>query len=418
MRILHIIHGYFPAVGGSEVLFQRLAEGMSARGHDVRVFTSTALRSSDFVRPGTPGLPPGEETINGVSVRRFRYVRLPAAARMAFNAAAAFWWKKRWPWYGTVKVAWVGPHLPGLVREAVRVRPDLIVAATSPFRTMYLAARAARRCDAPIAIMPCLHPGDAWLLDNPAQFALLKRADAVLTLTDYEGLLLRSLGVEPKGLYLLGGGVDEDAAKGAAHDLRERFAIEPEAPVVLFLGRKEEGKGIRHVVDAMVECWQAGVKAALVVVGASTEYSRSVLHPYLGALPPEWRSRIISRDDIDDDEKWGWYQSCSLLVHPSRIESFGLVYLEAWLCGKPVIGGRTGPQASLIKHDEDGLLVAHGDSRELATALRRLLDNPELARSLGANGQRKVRERFTWPAIVARAAEIYGDVIHRYRTAS
>lgn len=417
MRILHVIHDYFPAVGGSEVLFQHLAEGMSGRGHDVRVFTSTALRTSDFVRPDGSGLPAGAEVINGVSVHRFPYRRASALVRKAFNIAATHWCARRWPGYGSVKVAWVGPHLPGLVREAVRFRPDLVIAATSPFRTIFLAERAARRSNAPVAIMPCLHPGDAWVLDNPALLALLKRVDAVLTLTDYESLLLRSLGVESRRTYLLGGGVAEGGPHGAPCDLLERFGIEPGSPIVLFLGRKEAGKGVQHVVEALVECWQAGVRATLVLAGASTEYSRDVLGPYLRSLPSEWRAHIVSRDDIDEKEKWAWYQACSLLVHPSRIESFGLVYLEAWLCGKPVIGGRTGPQASLIKHNEDGLLVGYGDVRELATAVRRLIANPELRRSLGTNGQRKARHRFTWPTIVARAGDIYDEIIDRYRAA-
>ena len=418
MRILHVIQDYCPAVGGSEVLFQRIAEGLSVRGHDVHVFTSTALRASDFVRSDPAALQAGAEVINGVAVRRFPYRRLPPFARAVFNAVAVLWWKRRWPAYGHVKVSWIGPHLPGLVREAIALQPDLVVAAASPFRTIYLANEVARRVGAPVAIMPCLHPGDAWVLDNPALFSLLQRVDAVLTLTEYESLLLQSLSVAPERLYLLGGGVDADVVDRAAPDLRRVFGIEPSRPIVLFMGRKEEGKGVRTVVDAMVECWEKGVRASLVVAGAATEYSRTVLERYLRTLPPEWQAHIVSRDDISEEEKWGWLRTCSLLAHPSRIESFGLVYLEAWVCGKAVIGGRTGPQASLITNDEDGLLVCHGDSRELASAIQRLIDKPELSRSLGANGLGKTRERYAWPKIIERAAGIYEEVVDRYHSAS
>jgi glycosyltransferase involved in cell wall biosynthesis len=418
MRILHVIHDYCPAVGGSEVLFQRIAEGLSVRGHDVHVFTSTALRASDFVRSDAAGLQAGAEVINGVAVRRFPYRRLPPFARAAFNAVAVPWWKGRWPAYGHVKVSWIGPHLPGFVREAIALRPDIVVAAASPFRTIYLADEVARRTGAPVAIMPCLHPGDAWVLDNPALFSLLRRVDAVLTLTDYERLLLQSLGVAPECLYLLGGGVDENAMDRASPDLRQLFGIEPSRPIVLFMGRKEEGKGVRTVVDAMVECWENGVQVSLVVAGVATEYSRTVLDRYVRTLPSEWQAHIVCRDDISEEEKWGWYRTCSLLAHPSRIESFGLVYLEAWACGKAVIGGRTGPQASLITNNEDGLLVRFGDRHELASAIQRLIDNPELSRSLGANGLRKARERYSWPKIIERAAGIYEEIVDRYRVAS
>lgn len=418
MRILHVIHDYFPAVGGSEVVFQRLAEGLSVRGHDVHVFTSTALRASDFVRSDPRGLQAGVEAINGVSVRRFPYRRLPLFARAVFDAVAVPWWKRRWPAYGHVKVAWIGPHLPGFVREAIALRPDIVVAAASPFRTIYLAADVARRTGVPVAIMPCLHPGDAWVLDNPALFSLLRRVDAVLTLTEYERVLLQSLGVAPERLHLLGGGVDADATERASLDPRQVFGIDPSLPIVLFMGRKEEGKGVRTVVDAMVECWENGVQASLVVAGVATEYSRTLLDRHVRTLPSAWQAHIVMRDDISEEEKWGWYRTCSLLAHPSRIESFGLVYLEAWLCGKAVIGGRTGPQASVITHDEDGLLVAFGDRHELATAIRRLIENPGLSRSLGANGFGKVRERYTWPTIIERTAGIYEEVVDRHRVAS
>src|SRR5262245_9240167 len=139
MRILHVIHGYAPAVGGSELLFQQLAEGMKGRGHEVGVYTSTALRASDFVQPDATGLPPGREDIHGVEVRRFAYRRFPRLMRKGFNIAGPFWWKRRWPGYDKAKVAWIGPYLPGLIRSAVRWRPDIIVAATAPFRTLYLA---------------------------------------------------------------------------------------------------------------------------------------------------------------------------------------------------------------------------------------------------------------------------------------
>jgi glycosyltransferase involved in cell wall biosynthesis len=415
VRILKITHDYFPAIGGSELVFQRIAEGLVARGEDVWVFTSTARRTSDFIDPHAEGYPPGLESINGVKVRRFRYLRLPPLVRRAVNRSAIRWWSRGWPGYGHAKTAFVGPHLPGLVREAVRLRPDIIVATASPFRPIYLAARAARRAQVPAAIMPCLHPGDNWLLDNPALFSLLRSVDAVLTLTDYERLLLQSLGVPASRLRYLAGGVSAEAAEAPADtDLRRRFGFTADEPLVLFLGRKEEHKGVMDVAQAMIALWQAGSTARLVLAGASTPYSEQVLEPFLRELPPQWRSRVVSRTDISEAEKWGWYRECSLLAHPSRVESFGLIYLEAWLFGKPVIGCRSGPVSSLIHHGRDGLLVGYADRDELAAAIARLLDNPEAARAMGQEGRRKTLQNFTWAHVIDRAHAIYRALVEEH----
>jgi len=419
LRILKITHDYFPTIGGSELVFQRIAEGLAARGEDVWVFTSTARRTSDFIDPRATGYPPGLENINGVKVRRFRYLRFPSRVRRTVNRWTMAWWSHGWPGYGHAKSVFVGPYLPSLVREAVRLRPDVIVATASPFRPIYLAARAARRARVPVAIMPCIHPGDTWLLDNPALFSLLKRVDAVLTLTDYERLLLQSLGVPPSRLHYLAGGVSADAAEAPAEaDLRKRFGFTDNEPLVLFLGRKEEHKGVMDVAQAMISLWRAGSTARLVLAGASTPYSEHVLEPFLRDLPTEWRSRIVSRTDITEAEKWGWYRACSFLVHPSRVESFGLIYLEAWLLGKPVIGCRSGPVSSLIRHGRDGVLVGYGNREELETAIARMLEDPEAARAMGEEGRRKTLQTFTWRHVVDRAHAIYRTLIEEYDSAN
>jgi glycosyltransferase involved in cell wall biosynthesis len=196
--------------------------------------------------------------------------------------------------------------------------------------------------------------------------------------------------------------------------LRARFGIALDAPIVLFLGRKEEGKGIRHVVDAMQRLWQEGSLAVLVLAGAATEYSRRTLDPYLSSLPAAWRSKIVSRDNIDEGEKWGWYEECDLLAHPSRVESFGLVFLEAWRSGKPIIGCRSGPMISLIDHGIDGLLVGYGNVGELALAIGTLLANPDTAEALGQAGRAKALAQFTWSHVIDRAHAIYRVIVERY----
>jgi glycogen(starch) synthase len=209
--------------------------------------------------------------------------------------------------------------------------------------------------------------------------------------------------------------VSPEAAEAPAEaGLRQRFGFSDTEPLVLFLGRKEEHKGVMDVAQAMISLWRAGSTARLVLAGASTPYSEQVLEPFLRDLPTEWRSRIVSRTDITEAEKWGWYRECSLLVHPSRVESFGLIYLEAWLLGKPVIGCRSGPVSSLVCHGRDGLLVGYGNREELAAAIARMLEDPDAARAMGEEGRRKTLQNFTWEHVVDRAHTIYRTLVEEH----
>ena len=418
LRVLQVVHDYYPAVGGSELQFRQIAEGLAARGIEVSVFTSTARSTADFVASGVETFPAGIENINGVEVRRFPFWQFSPLVRRGLSAVSHLWSTRQWPGYGAFKTIWVGPHLPGLVRSAVRWAPDIITATAAPFMPIYRAAAAARRANRPIAVMPCLHPGDRWLMDNPALLRLLRRADGIMALTQYEIRLLRALGVAADRLWLIGNGIAANAAQCAARGLRARFTIPEAEPIVLFCSRKEVGKGIQDVLEAMVRLWQQDRPGTLVLAGASTEFSRIHLARLIARLPSEWKTRVLIRDDIPEEEKWGWYSECDVFALPSHIDSFGLVYLEAWLCEKPVIGGRTGAQCSVIEEGRDGLLVRLGDVEELAAALSRVLFEPGLGPALGRAGRAKVLSQYTWDSVVDRAEDMYRRLAARDTHAS
>ena len=75
MDILHVVHGYYPALGGTEHLMQRISENLVSRyGDRLQVYTTTGLNTQAFVDRTQPLLPPGDFDLNGVQVRRFPVV--------------------------------------------------------------------------------------------------------------------------------------------------------------------------------------------------------------------------------------------------------------------------------------------------------------------------------------------------------
>ena len=111
---------------------------------------------------------------------------------------------------------------------------------------------------------------------------------------------------------------------------------------------------------------------------------------------------------VDDQELAALYRAGDLFIMPSRdlygqpIEGLGLVYLEANLCGLPVIASNTGGIPDAVVHGETGLLVNPEDPGDIAAAIVRLLSDKDLAARLGAAGHARVLREFTWEHVAER----------------
>ena len=104
--------------------------------------------------------------------------------------------------------------------------------------------------------------------------------------------------------------------------------------------------------------------------------------------------------------------ACSLLCVPSSRESFGAVLVEAWACGKPVVGGPAAPTRELIDEGVDGWTVPQ-DAQAIAALLTQLLDDEGLRWRAGEAGRAKVAARYSWPAIAQRHLDIYRALLAR-----
>jgi len=123
------------------------------------------------------------------------------------------------------------------------------------------------------------------------------------------------------------------------------------------------------------------------------------------------RAGIVLLGPVSEQVKHTVLERAELLVLPSRVDSFGIVLLEAWSHGKPVIGARAGGIPGVIDHGVDGLLVPWGDHRALAEAIETILGDPDRARRMGDAGRAKTAARYTWPAVYAQVEELYQRVL-------
>ena len=191
---------------------------------------------------------------------------------------------------------------------------------------------------------------------------------------------------------MLGMGINPwELEGGRAERFREKHGLI--GPIVCYIGPKTYDKGTFHLVQAMESLWRSGDPSTLVLAGTDIEDFRR----YHEKLPERVKSKCLMLDYVTDDEKRDLLDACDLLALPSRSDSFGIVFLEAWFYGKPVVGARAGGIPGLVRDGVDGLLVPFGDVKELALAIKELLDGPGV-RAAGSvpPAAERVLSEFTW----------------------
>ncbi len=401
MKILIVSHNYFPAIGGAEKKIKEISERLVKSGEEVTVFSSNAHTTEAYIHPEIPLLFSNSELINGVRVRRFPVYQ---GMRQLLNRVHSLFWKYRLPFNDIVRTIWNGPIIFNMLPHILKQKTDIIVATPFPFLNMYYAYIAKKIRKIPMAIIPCLHTEDAWAFDRKIMYKILSDTEMILTNTGYEKNYLITKGVEKKRIFTLGDGINpQDFNRSNPQKFRKRYDI-GNAPVVLFVGRKEKGKGIDTLLDSMSIVWGKFPQAKLMVAGTKTSYSKEI-EKKVSWLDGKKRRNIILIDNFKDSEKSDLFASADVFAMPSTVESLGIVYLEAWASGKPVIGCRIGAVSSLIEEGKDGLLVEYGNHQELASAILKLMDNEDLRRKLGENGKKKAYGKYTWDIITKRFRE-------------
>lgn len=409
IKILHVVHGYAPAVGGTQWMVQNISERLVADyGDEVTVFTTVAYSNAYFRDPRQPAMEPGVEQFNGVTIRRFPVFNRLSWLRL--NAARVAH-KLRLPGEDWLRGLYFGPIVPGLTRAIAASGADVVMASAFPLLHMYYALWGGERAAIPVVLLGALHPADRWCFDRPTIYQAIRRCAAYVAYTSFERDYLQDRGVSPEHVTVIGAGVnpavfDNESVRAAGLGIRYRYGWANDDPVVAIVGRQAEHKRIDLALAAMRRVWSFAPAARLLIAGARTDYS-SQIDAMLAALPPAERDRVTIVEDFDEADKPIIYNACDLLIHPSERESFGVVFLEAWACGRPVIGARVGAIPTVIDEGRDGLLAAYGDVSAWAQAIERLLARPALRTEMGARGKQKVLDRYTWDVVVRRFREVY-----------
>ncbi len=423
MRILLVSYIYGNSlVGGAEAFMAGLTRALARHGHTIEVATTAAaglLAPSAFGIHWVKGFQEGGEMEDGIPIHRFdvknhdrlqklasrillRRVRRELKDRTYLDEEPESWIrfltetaKRRPAVYQALYQFCRGPISPKLLRflDSHTKNFDVVLATMVPFNTMAYAVKAARKAGRPVGIIPLFHHLD-WYHHWKHFYDTFKAADFLFVLNDYSVDFFRKMGCRA---LRLGVGFDpEDFPPNPerAAAFRARFELPSSGAMLLFVGRKVPSKRYDLAIETVRRLRRDGHDAFLVMVGPDEDRT-SVTEDGVYYLDR------LSREDL-----LLAYQACDILVEPTEFESFGIIFCEAWMYEKPVIGNRRCPAvASLIRHGENGFLGTTAEDME--KAVLQILLNPGLGREMGRRGRERVLMEYGWDNIVNTIEESF-----------
>jgi len=241
----------------------------------------------------------------------------------------------------------------------------------------------------------CAHGADVWEPLGILQRLALRHSNLVLAPSkDTAEHVATEQGVPEERIRVLPWGLDPQfealISPGSHPVLPENF---PSGRVILSVGRwlaAERYKGMDTLITALPRLLTQRPEVQLVLVGSGDD--RAWLEDLAEQTGVNRHVHFLT--GLTYSEIAACYAACEIFAMPSGGEGFGLVYLEAMACGKPVIGGLHGGAPEVIQDGVTGYLVPHGDPIQLATSMETLLADPVHAKEMGARAKQRAEHEF------------------------
>lgn len=371
-RLLVLTELFLPTKGGTAVWAAEVYKRLG--GKEIHIITADI--------PGATGV----DAVHPNSIHRLALKRVPWVRPESLLMYARFFFKSLWL---------ALTHRFNAV-HAFRALPEGLVAwlvARLTFRTIVIYA----------------HGEELTTWGNGAKFKVmrfaLRHADTVIANSDFTQHELLSMGVSAQRVVLINPGVDVERFRPGlpCDDLKQHIGLAPGEKLILSVGRLSRRKGFDMVIRSLPELISQGIAVRYVLIGIGEDYD------YLTNLSRELgvADSIHPLGHVSPEDLPRWYNACDVFAMPNReingdTEGFGMVFVEAAACGKPVIGGKAGGTGSAIQDGITGLRVDGGSSEKVRMALAQILSDTNLSLALGRDGRTRAVNQFSWESVAEK----------------
>lgn len=347
------------------------------------------------------------EVLDGVGVRRFQYFWPQSAQTVCYGGGALINLRRR-PHEKLKLPVLVAAEWASLMQELSGGGYDLV----NPHWVLpqgFVAALARPFFGLPTAIT--IHGSDVLDLGGKAISAFtrfsMRRAQAVTVNSSATEAAARAIDPEAQNIERIPIGVDSTPPDPqAVAAIRTKHVSDGEY-LMLFLGRLVAEKGIEETIRAAGFLRAKGRNIKLLVVGEGQDRERAeALRAELGLEQSVTFLGWVQPEDVRN-----YMGAADVLVGPSWTEAQGLTFREALAAGTAVVASRVGGIVDAVIHEETGLLVEPNSPEQVADAVARLMDDPELGERLASAGKELVYKDLTRPAVAQRFSSLFESLI-------
>ncbi len=392
MRILHVTPYYEDAwaYGGIPRVASALCRGLAARGHQVTVVTTDAfepgrrmprrVRNSVAIDRGGVRVRAFPNLNNGLAYGRQLY--LPLGLRRFLRREA-----------GAFDVA----HLHALHNLPVSVAAGALLKVGVPYLLQ------------PNGTAPLIEQRRVakWVFDRTLGRGVISGAARLLAVSEAERPLLEALAGEGGRVSTLPNPVACAEAAGVRRGrLRQRLGAQPGQRLLLYLGRLSPRKGLGTLLRAVAALGERRVRLVIAGADMGAEKGARGLARELGL-----EQGVDFVGLLRGPERLEALADADLVLYPGQHEIFGLVVLEALLCGAPVLVADDSGAAELVARTGGGMALAQGDADALALGIRQVLAQPDRWRARARQAAAVVRARYDTPVVCAALEAAYQEVV-------
>ncbi len=392
--------------GGTETVILETCKRLLATGHETKIICPSALSDRK------------QEVIEGVEVYRTRYF---------------------YPYFGLSSSARSQLDLKGgnlfsfELMRALKKEPGLdIIHLHTAKRTGGIARHIASKRGIPYVVS--LHGGlfdvpteesSTWTEPTQGAFEwgkilgwwvgsrrVFDDASAIICVGEEEKLLTQRQYPDKKVVHLPNGVDPKMFSDGDGKGFRQKHQIPLDAYVLLTVGRIDPQKNQFFLIKQFMDICALKPEAHLLVIGHVTNSSYyNEIVSYVSKSGLENRVTVIPGLDVNSSDLTNAYHSADVFVLPSIHEPFGIVILEAWAAGLPVIASRVGGIPSFVAHLSDGILFDSNKATSLLSAVKNIIDNPDATKEMAISGRKKAVTEYSWGVITRRLVIIYEEAI-------
>jgi len=374
LRLLFVVDGTFPTLGGAESQARKLAHALRDRGHHVT-----------FLTPRVVADQPLSDEVDGFQIKRIDYphVKAVGAAIMLFRFARYL--KKHGHEYDAIHV-----HITRLLAgTAAALRPSVkrpVITKVSGYFEFNGGI---------------LDDSKRWMPLNFIIRRALRKVDFFQTISEQTREKLIQAGYSDEQIRFVPNGIDTDTpfAEGTSTYKNPKS----DSLVFGYCGRLRRVKGAHVLMEAFAGLVKNNPDKSLVLRLAGDGFEMEPLREQATLAGVEQHVEFLGKVDDTNDA----YRSFDFYVQPSFAEGLPNAVIEAMLAQLPVVASRVGGNVDLIKENLTGQLFEAGDAAALGQCLQRCLDEPEQVKTMAKGGYDLICQNYGFDTVTEKLVELY-----------